>query len=481
LRTFVITQAAIATAAFGQTAPSTTQSATDSTPETTIVHRGTLKLAFEAEGVFAPLDPFEVRLSLHQYQGELRVQKAAVADRTVAKGDVLLALDTAAIDRQITAAESALDVAKANLAKAESDVTLGDRADKIAMDASKQSLADAQESLARWDKTDGPAAVLAGKMPVMQADEVVDNATDELAQLKLMYKSEDLTNQTTDIVLKRATRTLEQAKSADQLAKQLSDKAITFDVAVHRRGLASAVESATLAVDQQQATQAQAQVTRAGALATAKAAAADAQRTLDDLKRDRTAMTITAPFDGVVVYGTFDHRAWQVGDTKHFLPDQKVPADQTLMSVYHPGKMKALLICPESKIALVPAGTKVTVTSPALPGIEYTGAAEAVGTFVTMDKDLPTIDVPIALLPVDEHLVPGYAINVAVEVPALKYALLIPTTAVAHGHVTLQHADGKQESKAVVIGHTDGKEVEIVSGLKENDVVLTTDDGDQSK
>ncbi len=448
-------------------APSTAPAA-----DTTVVHRGTLLLSFDADGVFEPIDPFEVRFTLRHYSGDLTVRKAVSPDATVAKGDVLLALDTDPVDRQIAAAESACAVARANLTKADADVTLGDKADAIAMDQAKQAWTDADAGLKRWDQTDGPAAVLAGGLEAKQAGEAVDNAADELAQLRQMYKSEDLTSQTADIVLKRAVRSLDLAKATNEIYRAAADRATTYDPAVHRHGLTAAVAAQASAVDQLQAAQAQSRVARAAALIAARAAADAADRDLADLKRDRAAFTVTSPIDGVVVFGSFEHRAWQPVDPKKLAVDQKVQPDTVLMTVYQPGKLRAIAACPESKLTLLPVGTRVTVSPLAVPGAAYDGTSGPPCPFASGDKDSATVDIPVALQTVDRRLVPGYLATVAVNVPPADGLLLVPATAVWHGRAIV-HADGKDDPRSVALGRTDGKQVEVCSGLKEGDVVLT--------
>ena len=457
----------------GVVAASTTAPATRPAPDTTVVHRGTLRLSFDADAVFEPVDPFEVRLAFRHYAGELIVRKAVAANATVAKGDVLLALDTDPIDRQIAAADSACAVAKANAAKADADVSLGDKADALAMDQAKQSLADADAGLKRWDQTDGPATVLAGGLEATQADDAVDNAADELNQLRQMYKSEDLTSQTADIVLKRAVRSMDLAKASDQVAKAAADRATTYAPAVHRHGLTANVAAQAAAVEQLQASQAQARVVRAAALTAARAAAAEADRTLVELKRDRAALTVTSPIDGVVVFGAFAHKAWQPVDPKRFAVDQKVQPETVLMTVYQPGKLRAVVACPESRVTRLPPGTRVTVAPVALPGATYDGPAGPAAAFATGDTAQATVDVPVTLPAVDRQLAPGYAATVAVDVPPAAGVLLVPASAVWHGRAVVHAADGQDQPRPVTLGRTDGKQVEIRSGLKDGDVVLT--------
>src|SRR5262245_47569341 len=103
------------------------------TPSTTTVKRGALKLNVSASGAFEPIDPFEVRLRFKAYQGDLYVVSAVAPGAQVAKGDTVLQLDDTQIKRQLSAAQSELEAARANLEKAQADVKLGDAADALAL------------------------------------------------------------------------------------------------------------------------------------------------------------------------------------------------------------------------------------------------------------------------------------------------------------------------------------------------------------
>jgi multidrug efflux pump subunit AcrA (membrane-fusion protein) len=62
--------------------------------------------------------------------------------------------------------------------------------------------------------------------------------------------------------------------------------------------------------------------------------------------------------------------------------------------------------------------------------------------------------------------------NIHMEVPLVDNALLVPTTAVSNSTAWVKRASG-EEPRPVLTGRTDGKSIEILSGLKEGDEVLT--------
>ena len=473
------------TAAGPSTAPTTvpttrptTAAAAKAADPTTTVRRATLRQSFEVDATFEPIDPVEVRFDLKRYAGELTVRKAAAANATVAKGDVLLVIDTDAIDRQIAATESAADVAHATVARAESDAALGERSDAAAMAYAKQAADDATAGLKRYDATDEPAVLASANLRAKQMTDALDDATDELDQLRQMYKSEDLTNKTADIVLKRAVHTRDAYEVMVRVSKALTDRALNYDPAVQRHAMAAGVAEQQLSVEQLAARQAQGRVVRAASLAGARAAAAAADRALAELKADRPKLTVTSPVDGTVVYGSFARKTWTAVNPKRLAVGEDVTPATVLMTVVQPGKLKVTAACPEAKLARLPVGTRVTVRPDAMPDLSYDATTGPPSPFAEGGRT-GSFDVPVSLAgaDVDRRLGPGYGATVEVDVPPATDVLVVPVSAVWHGKVWVRQSDGTDRPTPVTLGRRDGESVEVRSGVSVGDAVVTKPKG----
>jgi multidrug efflux pump subunit AcrA (membrane-fusion protein) len=423
-------------------------------------------------------------VKVRQYQGDFYIRRAAPAGTNVSKGDVLLELDPEKVDTQIAAAANDAKIADVNLAKAESDVKLGRDADALAMSMAKDGLTDAQTDAKRWDETDGPAFMIAGGMQGKEADFTLESQQDELDQLKKMYESEDLTNETADIVMKRAERTVELYKLINKVAHAFTDRVTTFESTVHKQQVSQALDKQTQTVAQLEASQVQAQALRDTSLVSAKAAADEAHKKLDELKHDREVFAITSPIDGVVVYGSFAHKAWTETDPKKLAADEKITPDQVVMTVVAPKKLRVRAEWPEAQLESYSAGEKVKVTPTALPEISYDGTTEPMAIIGTGKGDAQVFDVVVDLLgSVDDRLSPGFKASVNLDGGRIDDALLVPASAVWRGKVwvrkpTPEGAAAKEtppndEMRAVVVGRSDGRMVQIKSGLNEGELVLT--------
>jgi HlyD family secretion protein len=454
------------------TAPSTSPAA-DIGP-TTVVHRGNLDLALDFKGVFEPVQPFEVRLNPRRYHDDFIIKHAVAPGTKVSKGDVLLELDTDKIDTSIAAAENELRIAQANLAKAESDVRLGQQADAQSMSSSKQQLVDVQTELKRWDEIDSPIALLARSMQSKISDYYVENATDELNELKKMYKSEDLTNETADIVMKRAVRVLGLETTLSKVAHSDTDRYADFESPIQREQMVDTVNQQTITLAQLNAAQTQGGELRQTTLATAQAAADEARKNIDQLRRDRELFSISSGLDGIVVYGNFDHKAWHPIEQDRFNPGEKVQADQVLLTVYHPGELRLAAECPENQIGYFSAGTQVRITPQSIPDLAYDGICQPPPVIADGQGAQQTFDISVDLPSVDQRLAPGYSADVNYNAGNRQNVLLVPVTAIWRGKVWFAKSGSPNpEPRLVVTGASDGQNVEIKSGLSEGDAVLT--------
>jgi HlyD family secretion protein len=457
----------------GTNTPATVPSAADS-GAVSVVRRGNLNLSLDFKGVFEPVQPFEVRIHPRRYHDDFIITHIVAPGTKVSKGDLLLELDTDKIDTAIAAAQNDLNIAEANLTKAQADVRLGRQADAQSMSTAKEQLVDSQTTLKRWDDIDSSIALLASSMQSRISDYYVNNDVDELNELKKMYKSEDLTNETADIVMKRAIRVLELQKLLAKTAHAGTDRYADFEAAIQREQLADGAAQQSISVAQLNAAQIQSSDLRQTSLVTAQAAVDDARKNLDQLGRDRELFSIASEIDGVVVYGSFRQKAWKPIEPDQLAPGEKVQADQILLTVYRPGKLGLTAECPESQLGYFSAGTKVRITPQAVTDLGYDGICRTPSVIAENQGQDQIFNIAVDLPDVDPQLAPGYWADVNFNAGDRQNVLLVPVSAVWRDKVWISKPGSSvDEPRSVVIGASDGRNVEIKSGLSEGESVLT--------
>jgi len=140
---------------------------------------------------------------------------------------------------------------------------------------------------------------------------------------------------------------------------------------------------------------------------------------------------------------------------------------------------------PQQEFAKVRTGLAVRVTSDVIPGTVVKGSITAINPQV--DAATRTGEVQATVPNPEEHLRPGMFANVAVVLPKREKVLAIPATAVLYAPYgdsvfVIEEKKGEESGKPgkvvrqqfVETGEKRGDFVAVVSGLKENETIVST-------
>ena len=447
----------------------TTAPSTQPSPPTHLVKPGKLSFTVNGDGIFVADDPFELRLKTNRHSGEMKIVAVASNRAAVKKGDTLLEIDPFSINNDVAAAENELTAARANLTKAEADAELGEKGDALAMRIQEQETKNAEAAVRWWEKVDGPHMLAQSELQVKLSKANVEDQDDELEQLRKMYKSEELTSATADIVVKRALRQLDVSKLSAQMAEERSEKVEAHSYPIAKQATADALEQSRQRLAMLKVTQAQAAVLRKTALTTSRLALTQAEKKLADLKKDQELFATKAPADGVVMYGYSSGGSWTGVDPKTMRVGEKLSAGQTVLTVFSPGDLKVEMTLPESQSAWVRQGAKADIKPVAYPELNYEGkAAEPAVKAGSSGLGFYT---SIEVADIDPKIVPGMKVTVRITGGDVDGILLVPTSAIANGKAWVRK-DGQETEREVTTGRSDGKSIEIVKGLTQGEEIL---------
>jgi hypothetical protein len=338
----------------------------------------------------------------------------------------------------------------------------------MAENSAKKAAAD----LKWWDELTGPQMLAQIDLGLRQQKAYVEDQADELDQLKLMYKTEDLTGATSDIVLKRAVRQYEIAQINLKMQQEVSRKAKEYDQPNSRLPLEYGAEQAGYSLEQLRTTQALAKVTRDTGLKSAKAAVVAGEKRVGELEKDLAQLTVAAASDGVVLYGGLADGAVTPIDPRALRPGEKLTPGGTVMVLYTPGALRVGFDLPESKLGWVKAGMKAKVSPVAFPELTYEGTTVAPPLLGKASGPEQAFPVNIELPGVDPKLVPGLKAVVKIDAGEGEEVVLVPAAAVSGGKVRVRKKDGMEESREVVTGRGDGQSVEVLKGLEVGEEIL---------
>ena len=447
----------------------------DDAEETVAAQKGNLTPVYELDATYEAIESAELKLRLDAYQGDLTVLKVASAGEFVKKGDLLFSLDKATIEKQIAALENDLRVARATHEKQQADLAIGAKGDALALHQAVTAVKDAELSLKSFEEVDGKHMVQQVELSAKFLEDALHDQTEELAQLEKMYKSEELTNATSEIVVRRARRNLERTKTGLEMARLEAANVKNLKYPQQRAGLAHGVDVARNALDGVKAAQALSKVQREAEATKAKAALAQLEEQAAKLKADLAKFSWHAPFDGRVFYGQFQHGAWATGEqvAPMLLPGEKVQAGQVLLTVCGP-RTRVRADLTEADYFDVAPGLDATVIPASLPDAKSEGTVRAKGAVAATRGAGSAYELRIELKEPPHDLLPGMKAKATIKGKELKDVVLVPSQAVAGqaGKVTLSVSkDGKTAPREVTVGRTDGKHTQIRSGLEPGEKV----------
>jgi len=146
--------------------------------ETVAALKGNLTPVYELEATFEAVDAAEVKLKMEAYQGDLTVQTVVAAGEPVKKGDLILALDKAPLEKQMAALENDLRVARATQDKQQADLEIGARADVLALLLAETGVKDAVANLKAFEEVEGKHMVASVELNVKFMEDALHYQTE---------------------------------------------------------------------------------------------------------------------------------------------------------------------------------------------------------------------------------------------------------------------------------------------------------------
>ena len=182
-------------------------------PKTHKVAPGLFKISFEADGVFASSGTREISIDTQSW-GVLTVLEAQPHGALVKKGDTLVKLDLEKIEQKLRELRFGLEVSTLDLQVAEAELKLLESTSPMELAALERSNQRVQEDLELFLKTQLPHQKQSAEVSLKGAKDALAYAEEELNQLRKMYEADDLTEETEEIILKRAQASVDRAKFA---------------------------------------------------------------------------------------------------------------------------------------------------------------------------------------------------------------------------------------------------------------------------
>jgi RND family efflux transporter MFP subunit len=195
------------------------------------------------------------------------------------------------------------------------------------------------------------------------------------------------------------------------------------------------------------------------------------------LEKDRALFgyaRITAPFDGVVTeIGAYTGALLPAGTSSN-------KGDQTLCHLSQNNRLRLVIPVPERAVADLQVGEPVTVN---VSSINKTFPGKVSLFSDQIDEQTRTMHTEVEVPNPGYEIVPGMYATVEIPLHTVQNAVTVPVQAVetsseTNGAVLVVGTDNRVEKRSVTIGIESATDVEILSGLRENERVIF---GEQSQ
>lgn len=447
-------------------------------PKTHKVEAERLKIEVELDGRFesGKMTPLSLR---PEAWSTLTVKKAVAHGTKVKKGDPLVWLETDDLDKAIEAAEHGLKLAELSLKQAEADLRVAEETLPLDLKSAELAKKRADESLLDFMKVDRERDIESTKRSLENSRFSLEYAQEELDQLKKMYEADDLTEETEEIILKRAERAVDSRKFSLESAEIRTGRQLERDIPRQQKQLIDAAKRQDYELRRAKVSLPAGLETKRLGLEKQRVDLKQSQEKLADLKKDRKAMIVKAPADGIVYYGRPVRGKW-LDKTKAdgmLKPGGTLAPKQTFITIVAREPLLVRVDLPEAKLSKVKKGLSGTATPAGFSELQLPVTVKSVSYIPlssgTFDCQL-SLDKEAKIGPVT----PGMTCKVKLVVYDKKDALTVPPQAVHRdedadkSYVYVVAKKDKHERRNVITGKRTDKAVEILKGLKAGDEVF---------
>ncbi|HHQ47977.1 MAG TPA: efflux RND transporter periplasmic adaptor subunit, partial [Acidobacteria bacterium] len=247
------------------------------------------------------------------------------------------------------------------------------------------------------------------------------------------------------------------------LAADLAAKELVRTEGLARAGIASDQQLDAASTDKERT---------AAACAAARAMVAEARASVRSAEVQVELTELRAPFDGVLAQVSTEVGEWITPSP----PGVPIPP---VFDLLDPTSLYISAPIDEVDSERVKTGQTVRITVDSRPGVELAGHVVRVAPYVedvleqnrTVEVECE-LDDPAAA----EGLLPGTSADVEIVIRQKSDVLRVPTAAIGEGGTVLVLANGKLEERKITTGLGNWELTEVVSGLREGELVVTLRD-----
>lgn len=448
-------------------------------PETVSPRRAPIRSEVTVPGILFSRKTAEITVSPKTAQA-FKVVSAVPHGSVVKTGDLLVEFDSEAFHDQLAEAERDLQAAEVAAKESQRELELFLEQHPIDVEQAELTWTQAQEDYKYFVEVEFPFDYKELEQSLKSAQDFLDYNHEELKQLEKMYKADDLTEESEEIVLRRARDDFNRSTFSFERTKQSSQRQREVGLPRLEKQRKTAHRLAELAYHRSRLELSLAEAKKRQAADKVKVALEKAARTLAELQADAGLFRVTAPIDGVVYYGKCVDGKWP-GIAELGIKLRKhgaVQPNEIFLTVVDNSALAAVANVPEAEAAKLQLGQFARMAPTAYPEGRVAMKVAKIAPLPNTDGSFET---EFELAQASQlRLVAGLNGSIKVLIYEQADALLVPSKAVFTDeaddtikYVKLLKPDGSQTRAEVKLGATKGDDVELLSStLTPNDKLL---------
>ena len=447
-------------------------------PKTHKVVPSLFRITFDADGSFAAPDLHEVSIDTQSWS-MLTVIEALSHGAEVSKGEVLVKLEREKIEQKIRDLRLELEVTALDLKVAEAELELQKNTSPLEMAAIERRNKQVQEDLNFYRKTQLPHKKESAEAALKSAKDSLSYVEEELKQLKKMYEADDLTEETEEIILKRAQASVERARFTLKGAEIRKTESLQFEIPRETLETEEGARRSELSLQTRRKTHPVGLIKKRIEVQKLKLQYEQAKENHKRLQDDLGKMRVTASIAGTLFRGTIDQGKWSGSssvDPKLRKGGVLKPNEVFMTIVPSNSRLKLHTSVPEKYFKHLSKGLKAEVR----PTISPDTILEASVSEVSKTPDSPgqhalklTIKVPN-----ESQLSTGMTAKITFVAYEQEKAIWIPKSAFEQGDepkigfVNVYRKDRNPRRQKVSIGNRHENKIEVLKGLRPGAEVL---------
>ncbi len=434
------------------------------------VHSGDLDIDITAEGALKSVHPTRIVSA-----GTGKIIFIITQGSHVTKGQKLVELENADLKNSLRYAQEGLIADHRDQLTAELQIKIVKLDGEKALQDTRTALNNAQLAFDAYVKGKAPLQEQDLKLAVEKAEGDLTDAKEKAARMPMLLQKGFVTkseSRQAELDLKEKTLAVDHKKRELEIYLQYD---YPSDKSKVENELLSQQQALTRVADKNATELAQKQSDYDKAITHIH----EDERKAEELQKQVDGLVMTAPNDGMVVYGDADREMWEVQTTRGYQIGADVNLNETVLSIPNFSTMQAMVNVNEIDVTRIALGMHSVTEIKGMSGKRFEGEVIEVASTAAQNwmGDVKQYQTRVSMKGLEGlSFRPDMSAKSVIHVATLTHVLHVPIEAVySHGdahYCWVRAPDGALALHVVVLGKSNDSRVEVRSGLADGDEVV---------